>query len=239
MKRGLLGLAFVALLIAPSSASAAPIDLFQWVFNVDGTLFDSTGVLGSSALPANFSGTPLSTGAQGLITASITGAGAHSFTAFWDYELDETVNGFSNEYATVVGAPAAGLSWEVDEPGFVFGDIYGNIQTGLLDNTNAVGIGAPDDVSVALGWNFNLAAGETALISLLVSTVAPVSGFYIGHFDPGTGSQLFYSTALRITGGPVQVPEPGTLVLTVLGIAAFAGRKRLRALRSRSTAARS
>lgn len=225
MKRVLLGLVVAALTALPSRASADPIDLFQWVFNVDGTLYDSSGGLGSSTLPGNFSLTPSATGPQGLLTIAITGVGAHSFIGFYDYELDETANGFSNEFAVMNGVTPAGLSWEVDEPGFTFGDIYTNVQNGALDNTNAVGASTPDDVSVALGWNFLLTAGQTALINILISTTAPTSGFFISHIDTLTNTTLYYSTSMVISGGPSQVPVPesGTLVMVAFGLLMLVG----------------
>ena len=223
MRRVLFGFMVAALLVVPSKASADPVDLFQWVFNVDGTLYDSAGVLGSSTLPGNFSLTPSATGPMGLLTTTITGAGNHSFIGFFDYQLDESANGFTNEFAAVTGVAPAGLSWEIDEPGFTFGDIYGNIQSGNLDNSNGVGAGNPDDVSVALGWNFILGAGETALVSILISSVAPTAGFYISHFDSLSQTTLYYSTSMSIGGQPPSaVPESGTLVLLGLGLAILA-----------------
>jgi hypothetical protein len=226
MRRVLSGLAVLGLLLMPSKASADPIDLYQWMFNLDGTIYDSLGLDGSSTLPGAFSLTPSATGAQGLLQVTVTGTGAHSFLAFYDYELDETANGFSNETASVSGAPQAGLSWEIDEPGFVFGDIYTNLLAGAFDNTN--NLPGAEDVSVGLGWNFLLGAGETALISLLVSTVAPAAGFFITHMDP-TGTALYYSTSLAITGGPPsQVPESGSLVVLALGLVMLVASRRWR-----------
>jgi hypothetical protein len=227
MKRVLLGLVVAVLTVLPSKASADPIDLFQWVFNVDGTIYDSFGIDGSSVLPGNFSLTPSATGVQGLLTVAISGVGAHSFIGFYDYELDEQANGFTNEYGGANGVAPAGLSWEVDEPGFVFGDIYTNVLNGALGNTSAfAGPEGADDASVALGWNFLLGAGETALINILISTTAPLSGFYISHFDTLTSTALYYSTSLAISGPPSQVPESGAIVSLGLGLAMLIAARR-------------
>jgi hypothetical protein len=207
------------------SAAAAPIGLFQWVFYLDGTYYDSFEVLGSSALPGNFSITPPATGAQGDLSVTVTGAGVHTFLAFYDYELNETLNTFFNEHASVNGVPPAGLAWEIDEPGYSFGDIYDHITgPGLpLDNTNAVPVGLPEDVSVAFKWSLILAAGETATIQVTTSESEPGAGFYITHFDNagpnGTSSKLHYSTSLNIE--TETVPEPASAMLLLAGLGVF------------------
>jgi hypothetical protein len=225
----------VLILFGPP-ARADSIDLFQWIFNVDGTLYDSTGVLGSSLLPSRFNQTPAASGAQGSLTIMLTGAGTHHFAGFYDYELDQTVNGFSNEFGAAfnLAAQLSGMTWEIDEPGFVFGDIYDHIQSGAasLDNNNGVPLGFPDDPSVALGWQFQLSAGEFALITILVSDSAPASGFYLQQVDPDTGTSLYYSSSLEI-GPAVETPvaEPSSLVLLITGFGIAGAFKRYQCTR--------
>lgn len=77
-----------------------------------------------------------------------------------------------------------GLSWEIDEPGFVFRDIYDNFLLGTLDN--AIGSPLPDDVSMALGWQFLLNPVEQGLLEFLLGTTPPV-GFHLRQFDPDGG----------------------------------------------------
>lgn len=208
--------AAMAIAVSASSAQAVP-SLFEWVFNIDSTISDS---LAGDPFPGsvNAAGFNATTG-LGTLTVTIGSTGVHSVIAFLDHEIDQTLNGFSNEFGAVIGAPAAGLSWEIDEPGFVFGDIYANVLAGALDNTNGVPAGSPDDVSMALGWNFALAAGETAVINLLASLTAPVGGFYLAQTDPDSNQTVYYSTGLTVTGGEVPLPVPGTLVLTLTGLA--------------------
>ena len=48
--------------------------------------------------------------------------GDHYFVAFFDHDIDFLDNGDINETGAVVGMPATGQSWEIDEPGYVNGD---------------------------------------------------------------------------------------------------------------------
>ena len=154
-----------------------------------------------------------------------------SFLAFLDTDIDRDVNTFANEIGECVnlslptGAPSgaiAATSWEIDEPGYLFGDIYANLNEGTLDNTNAVGLGRPDDVSMALGFYLgDLAPGETADITLFTS-LNNIGG--LRHEDPASGYAFYYNGYATVTGspidppGPAPVPEPSTIVLMTLGL---------------------
>src|ERR1051326_614594 len=238
-RRIYIGVGLFALFISSAlPASADPIALFQWVFNLDGTLYDSLGGVGSDALSAAFSMTPPATGAQGLLTVLVNGAGPHSFAGFYDYELDQAVNGFTNEFGAVqnIAAKSLALGWEIDEPGFVFGDIFDHIQLGAsaLDNSNAVPAGSLDDPSIALGWQFSLLDGQSALISLSISETAPASGFSLAQFDPLSGTGLYYSTSLSIPpAGPPPVAESRTLVVALIGLASFTAAMQTRTAKCR------
>ncbi len=171
-----LAFAFCAILLlglAAPTASAVTINLFDFAFNLDGDI---------SASPAgsNMAGFDTGTG-LGTITVQIGTAGVHKFIAFFDHEIDEPVNTFFNEFGSVNGAPAAGQSWEIDEPGYVLGDIFTNFSTGTLDDTNGVPSPLVDDVSMALGWDLLLASNQIATINLSVSTSAP-AGFCSGRW---------------------------------------------------------
>ena len=239
MKRlSIVCLSILFLAFGASGAMATSV-LYDWAFNVDGTisedsagdLMPTTGALDSEGL--------------GTLTWITSVAGNHSFLAFFDYEIDEVVNTYFNEYGATTGTPesvAAGddgdQSWEIDEPWN--GNIYNNVVTaGSLDNTNAVPQLTPNDVSWAMGWNFSMAAGETATIRLVLGDTAPVSGFYLSHTDPETGTvgidyspeqSIYFSSTLDIQGGgPAPVPEPSTILLVgtgLIGILGF-GRKKL------------
>jgi hypothetical protein len=195
------------------SARAATLSLFDYGLNIDGTITTPVDPVPGEVNLAAFD---LTTG-LGDIAVYFGGAGPHYMALFVDHEIDEAVNTFFNEYGDAAGTPSAGLSWEIDEPGFVFGDIYDNFLVGALDSSNGVPPGSEDDVSMALGWDFILNPGEVALINISVGPTAPAGGFYLEQTDPDSDASVFFSTRLNIRGGEA-VPDGGSSVL-LLGLA--------------------
>lgn len=144
----------------------------------------------------------------GSIRIIFTELGPHYGSLFVDHELSEVSNTFFNELGAVSPAsPPAGVSWEIDEPGYVFGDIVDNFVAGTLDNT--IGTPDPDDVSMALGWFFDLKDGETGTLTFRL-TDQPPAGFYLRHYDPDSGESVYLSGALRIEGLDGVIPEGST-----------------------------
>lgn len=184
----------------------ADVSLFELGINRDGVISTVPG----DPLPAG-SVFDTTTG-LGHIRLVFATAGPHSGVLYVDHELSEAVNTFFNELGSVSGAPSAGQSWEIDEPGFSSspGDIYDNFLVDSLDNS--VGKSKEDDVSMALGWSFVLAPGDTATLGFLISDTAPNGGFYLKQTDPDSGEALYFSSYLDVSGGPVIVPEGQSIV---------------------------
>lgn len=192
-------------------ASATPYDLAEYATNKDGTYSDHTYDPNSNFASFSFA-------------LNFSGAGQHNAIGFVDPEISQDDNTWYNEYGASHGSLAAGQSWEIDEPGIIYGDIVdngigngNNVQSGTLDNTNSVPITAPDDVSMALGWDFTLNVGETATAQFFLTSALPsnFNGFYLTQTDPDSNLILYYYSTLTIQNG--QTPEPPTLAL--LGIA--------------------
>lgn len=211
------------------SSHAATITLFEKLVNIDGVLVPPNAAPGTATIDESLFN--VSTGLGSITIDNITGVGPHFVGLFLDHEIDEASNTFFNENGVPVNTAAASQSWEIDEPGFLFGDIYSNFSgsstTGsLLDNTTGVPPGSEDDVSMALGWSLNLASYQTASITFLASETAPASGFYLTHTDPLSGASIYFSSSALVLGNPPAVPDGGaSFGLVLFGLAALAGMK--------------
>lgn len=145
------------------------------------------------------------------------------FFVFVDAEIDVPTNDYFNEYASVFGALGGGEGdsdvdhFEVDEPGYVFGDIFENLRLGELDNSNAITDAFPDDVGMAIGFDLgDVGLGSEILVSVMLSEDGDRLGsFSILHSDSDVASTdtLNFSGSASVTS----VPEPSSLLL--VGIA--------------------
>jgi len=192
-------------MFAGGFATHATTTLREYAFNIDGTITDTFNPPGGlTAVPGVTYGTFDPDTGLGSLLISVAGAGAHDIRIFFEHDLDPIID---DETGSAVGAPRAGQSWEIDEPGYAnngyAGNIWDNFSAGSLDNAvNSGGTGAPnslDDMAMALGWSF-VDAGD---LWITLSETAPASGFYLRQ-DDALGGTLFLSGVLST------IPEAST-----------------------------
>jgi hypothetical protein len=248
MKRILIFVPLLLTLGLGNTAWAVPV-LFDFGINIDNTTTCSdpggscdTGSATDLSLVAGVNDTSFDflTG-LGDIVVTITGLGGHNVDLFLDHDIGAL---FDDELGVANGAPGAGQSWEIDEPGFgslqdgsmdipYIGDIFDNFLFSDYDNQawfdffDNQTLTPPDDVSMGLGFDFVLLAGQTAVISFSVAQSDP-GGFNLQQTDPG--ETIWFSAILDIQGGGgvMPVPEPGVLWLLGAGLLAIGmfGRRR-------------
>lgn len=154
------------------------------------------------------------------------------FLSFLDAEIDEATTTFFNEFAETTGALAVSATdptaFEIDEPGFALvspGDIFDNLLLGMLDNTHAVPMGSPDDVSMALAFDLGtLAVSQKVSIDILIAE----DGSAVGSFaitqrdnDPGSSGTMITFSGQQVAATPI--PEPSTLLLLSSVLAGLVG----------------
>jgi len=148
------------------------------------------------------------------------------FFGFLDAEIDEPVNSAFNEFGTLISVNGAGSgdsvpdSWEIDEPGFSFGDIFDNLLAGSLDNTNSVPA-APEDVSLALGFDVGDVPAGNRIIATFQISQQDIGG--LSQTDPNSDVTFFFNGSVTVGPPVVNAPEPDTLWLLGAGLAVLLG----------------
>lgn len=124
---------------------------------------------------------------------------------FGDSEETKNADNRTDEYGEFVGVPGKGSidqdpdSWEIDERGFVFGNIVDNAKIGILDNENGVKEEFHDDPSSALGFDIGtLLPGEQVTASILLSTKdESIGSLHLQHKDKRLSDILTLSGQLQ------------------------------------------
>ena len=140
------------------------------------------------------------------------------FFVFLDAEIDQGLNTFFNEYGALSSVTGLGAgddaadSWEIDEPGYVFGDIYDNLLDGALDNSNNVPAGLEDDVSLALGFDLGSLVDGATVTGLFELSRLDIGG--LAHIDDHSEDTFYFNGTVQVdAGGPASVPEPSIPLL--------------------------
>ncbi len=222
---------------AVTFGSGATFDLDAYIniygMDLNGTADGTSGQMSEHEVPSglslNFSYALTDTDTDLTLTyrwTNNTGSSLPAFTfmSFVDAEIDESNNTFFNEYGQVIGTQGTGMPdpdmWEIDEPGFVDGDIKDNLLAGQLDNYNAVPSTDPDDVSMAIGFSIgDIPDGGWAQIQIMLSD----DGDYIGslalkHLDDASPEELTMSGQSTT----YVIPAPPAVLTAIIGLAGCA-----------------
>lgn len=208
--RPLLGIAFVAW--AATSAQALPITL-QFSGVVDSVSGGLTG----------FSVGDLLTGSYVFESTTAARSGSNATFAVYDAVSSLTFSAGSYTAATAPGFPRGEIQVD-DNPPSPFVDRYGLISRSTDGLTGAAVNGF--NLS-AFGFRLDDVTNTAFSTALILPNVVNLSSFSSSSFFIFFGNQLV-SGRLTAIGAPSVVPEPATLGLTALGLAALARRARKR-----------
>jgi hypothetical protein len=134
---------------------------------------------------------------------------------FLDADLDRATTTFFNEYGTLInlslppGASAgavAATGWEIDEPGFLTGDLAQHLLTGVLDQTNSLPAGAPDDVALAL--SFPLGTLPANAFVRIQGFISPTDIGGLRQTDADSNTTLYFNGFVIQNNAPAIIPQP-------------------------------
>lgn len=162
---------------------------------------------------------------RGTVTWSVTNTSGMDLTNVWFYgfldaQIDEATTSFFNETVdssnlTLGSGSSDNIAdtWETDEPGFIFGDIFSNLLVGSLDNTNGT-LGIEEDIALALGFDLGTLLSTQTLVATFEISDTNNGGLY--QYDPLSGYGFYFNGFVDVVGS-VGVPEPPTLLLMMMG----------------------
>jgi hypothetical protein len=211
-----LGLSLFALSGLAPFARAGTISLYNWAFNVDGTIFPKPGPL-PTVPPVIFNtGSFDFSGGLGALTFAVAGPpGAHTVDIYLDHDL--LAGTPASDLSAAVGTPASGEAWEI---GVGKGaSLYAHFTTNSYTDVN--NMAGPGDVATGLSFAFTTtAANPWGVITLSVSTTAPASGFYLHQWNTsGSTPTDIYISASEVNS---PTPEPSGILLFATGLCGIA-----------------
>jgi hypothetical protein len=254
---------------AQRAVADTPTLLDLW-FNEDGTFVQDSGtgapgvnegglneVTGIGTI--TFTDTTASSGYFGVFINEAVG------TPYWDEygsTSESPSSGESWEIGNVPyigGSPSCATSYGASLPGYVdtCSSTFTDAQKGTLGDTNGQPLGSGanfntgdcvsstpgacnGDVAAALGYSYDLSAGDEEIITVTISQSAPSSGFYIDQTNPcednpcadgvtPTVGKVYYSLSAEEQQIPTgATPEPSTWLLMLSGLLILAWRMRRR-----------
>ncbi len=121
MKARFVILILLLVTLGAGNAFAQVYELDEWATNVNGTITDC---IGCGSIPSGMTSTVVTQAGQpwvstlGSTTFTITGTGSTYFSVLFNYGINPGLNGYFNEFGSANGTLPAGMSWEIDEPGW-------------------------------------------------------------------------------------------------------------------------
>jgi PEP-CTERM motif-containing protein len=210
--KGTLGFSLLALSALSPSALADTLTLYNWGFNVDGTLYDKPNPLPSTP-PVSFNtgGFNFSEG-LGSLTLVVAGPpSSHFVDVYFDHDLIAASP--STDFAAAVGALPTGESWEIGAGSAA--NLFAAFSANTYSDTN--NLPGPGDVATGLGLAFTTTSADPwGLVTITVRETAPTSGFYLHQYNTSgsTPTDIYISATETNTA----TPEPSTFLLFSAGL---------------------
>ena len=65
---------------------------------------------------------------------------------------------------------------------------------------------------MALGWDFFLAAVQSAVSDFISSENIPAQNYFLSHPDPDSNETIFFSSIFKIRDSVAPIPEPDKMI---------------------------